>query len=249
MQTIRLKVEGFLLDWFRLCGGYYECVKDALGKRLGPLVGYAGRDSNGRQYVGDVYANFAKVERHGSVLRAVAESLYMKLSMSRATGQGQWLDTTGFCGAPEGGKAIAVVLAVLTGKQYIFPEKKVLEVATADSREKSEMIFSRHEPDKGDWWWIVEDVCNNFSTTAALITLIESYGAFVAGIACPLNRSVSVSSAYTHTDGRQFPVVALVLKPIPEYEQDDPEVVEDIQVGNVVWKPKNDWDKLPASMR
>lgn len=43
--------------------GYYECPKDTAGKRLGPLVGYAGRDNLGRQYVGDIYANFAVAER------------------------------------------------------------------------------------------------------------------------------------------------------------------------------------------
>ena len=40
--------------------GYYKCPKDRSGKRLGPLVAYAGRDENNKQYVGDEYVNFAK---------------------------------------------------------------------------------------------------------------------------------------------------------------------------------------------
>ena len=37
---------GVPVDWLKLVsdlGGYYSCPKDQAGKRLGPLVGYAGR--------------------------------------------------------------------------------------------------------------------------------------------------------------------------------------------------------------
>ncbi len=54
------------------CGGYYKCPKDPSGKRLGPLVGYAGRDAQGRQFVGDEYFNFAKAERHSPILGYLA---------------------------------------------------------------------------------------------------------------------------------------------------------------------------------
>lgn len=250
MKTIQLALQGEPLDWLRMCGGYYECAKDEKGKRIGPLAGYNGRDLKGRQYVGDIYANFAKAERHGPVLKEVAKRLLFDLSTSPARGRGQWSDVTGFCGAPEGGKALGTTLSVLSGKQYIFPDKKTIALATEHSREKSELIFSRHEPGKGEWWWIVEDVCNNFSTAEELIDKIESYGAHVAGIAGFLNRSPFIDQLYLHPrHGLSLPVVALVRKPMPEYEQDDPEVLEDIRAGNVVWKPKNDWDKLPASMR
>lgn len=34
-----------------------------------------------------------------------------------------------------------------------------------------------------------------------------------------------------------------------EYQQEDPLVVEDIQKGNVVWKPKDEWPRLEEAMR
>jgi hypothetical protein len=43
-------------------------------------------------------------------------------------------------------------------------------------------------------------------------------------------------------------VISLVRQPIKEYRQDDKEVVADIQAGNVIWKPKNNWGPLSAAM-
>jgi orotate phosphoribosyltransferase len=225
------------------CGGYYDCPKDDNGKRLGPLVGYAGRDEEGKQFVGYVYADFSKAERHMPVLWKYADSLRTKLVAN------EWdMDfskfATGFCGAPEGGKALAATLAGLCGKQYIFPEKKVTAVETPNSREESTLVFGRHEPEPGEVWWITEDVCNNFSTTAAGVELIESRGASVGGIICLLNRSLDVDTMYSPREGHVLPVVSLVRMPIAQYRQDDPFVAEDIAKGNVVWKPKNEWHRL-----
>jgi len=214
------------------CDGYYERPPG------GPLVGYAGRDDQGRQYVGTVYANFAKAERHGDVLDHVADALIKKFG-------GITLRGDGFCGAPEGGKALAVALATRLGKDYIFPEKQITELKTATSREKSTFVWSRHEPEPGESWWIVEDVCNNFSTTADLVKLIEERGAQVVGIICFLNRSLTINEEYSPEAGRALPVRALVRKVIAEYRQDDPVVAADIAAGNVVWKPKNEWARLP----
>lgn len=232
------------------CGGYYECPKDASGKRWGPLAGYAGRDEKGRQFVGDVYVNFAKAERHLPVLRDFAEKLAFQLDHQMRLKGFSALGTkaTGFCGAPEGGKALAVMLANFCGNQYIFPEKKVTVAATPSSREISELVFDRHEPEKGDLWWITEDVCNNFSTTKTMVDLIESFGAQVAGIICFLNRSLEVGGEYRPKDGLVLPVIMLIRQKIEQYTQDDPAVAEDIRAGNVVWKPKNDWDKLAGTM-
>lgn len=236
------------LELVGVCGGHYECPKDAAGKRLGPLVGYNGRDELGRQYVGDIYVNFAAAERFGSALSHIARLLNKRI-------EGHWhlaKDFDGYCGAPEGGKALATALALLEYKQYIFPEKKVTAVATPDSREKAELIFSRHEPAEGERWVIVEDVCNNFSTTSDLVSLIEERGARCVGIVCFLNRSDKFSDIYTW-EGRRFaldlPIVSLVKKHIPQYKQDDHAVAADVVARNVVWKPKNEWDRLAAAMK
>jgi adenine/guanine phosphoribosyltransferase-like PRPP-binding protein len=236
------------LDVLRECGGYYECPKGADGKRLGPLVGYAGRDELDRQFVGDVYVNFAKAERHAQILRHFARRI--ETVLVGTTGELLQLlqESTGFCGAPEGGKALAVTLANIFDKQYIFPEKKITAVATTTSREVSNLAFDRHEPDGGDKWWIVEDVCNNFSTTTRLVGLIENFGAEVMGIICFLNRSLDIGDSFTVREGLVLPIISIVRKPIAQYRQDDPAVVDDVSAGNVVWKPKNDWRRLAEAM-
>ena len=85
-----------------------------------------------------------------------------------------------------------------------------------------------------------------------LIKLIMASGGVVAGIACFLNRSLTVDDWYTVVDGAppwNIPVVSLVRKPINEWRQDDPAVKEDIAKGNVVWKPKDEWGRLKKAMQ
>ena len=190
----------------REAGAFYEAPRDAQGRRTGPLVGYAGKDAEGRQYVGDIYVNFARAERRPALLQVFARRL---LDLARSRG----IDidgVAGFIGAPEGGKAFAYQLALEAGKGYIYPEKKIIAAASATARESSDMVFSRHEPEPGERWFIVEDVCNNFSTTAKLVAEIEGYGASVAGILCFLNRSETVGQTYEPRPGQVLPVVAVV---------------------------------------
>ena len=232
------------LDLMRRAGAFYECPKDAAGRRLGPLVGYAGRDAADRQYVGDIYVNFAKAESRPRLLAVFSHRL-QTLLQERGTDSAS---AAGFCGAPEGGKAFAYQLALDRGQSYIYPEKTITGAATAGSRETSELVFSRHEPEPGQSWFIVEDVCNNFSTTAKLVALIESHGASVAGILCFLNRSSTIDASFEPRPGQVLPVVAVVRKPFEQYAQHDPAVVADIARSNVVWSPKKDWPRLAAAM-
>jgi orotate phosphoribosyltransferase len=231
------------------CGGFYQRPYRQDGSPAGPLVGYAGTYESGKHFVGEVYVNFAMAERHGPVLDLFARRL---IAQSYDTLGSASLDgLAGFCGAPEGGKALATALAVICHRQYIFPEKRVTAVKTADSREESELVFDRHTPNSGEGWLIVEDVCNNFSTTAKLIALIEKTGARVAGIVCFLNRSEQVDSLFVPNVGDGlpcWPVISVVRQVIPQYRQDDPKVATEVQAGNVVWKPKNDWARLAKAM-
>ena len=232
------------LDLMRQAGAFYECPKDAAGRRLGPLVGYAGRDADDRQYVGDIYVNFAKAESRPRLLAVFSRRLETLL-------QERGIDTvavTGFCGAPEGGKAFAYQLALDHGRSYIYPEKAITAAASATSREASQLVFNRHEPEPGQSWFIVEDVCNNFSTTAKLVALIESHGATVAGILCFLNRSATIDGSFEPRPGQALPVVAVVRKPFEQYAQYDALVAADIARLNVVWSPKKEWPRLAAAM-
>jgi orotate phosphoribosyltransferase len=232
------------LETLRRCGGYYACPKDALGQRKGPLVGYAGKypTSDGeKQFVGDIYANFAKAEEYPHVLNHFAAAMALKMAGR--------LNVDFICGAPIGGYAFAEFLGFKFDRRVIKAEKKVIALATAQGCEQTELVFSRHGVEVGANYAIGEDVCNNFSTTEQLITLIMSLGGYVAAIVCGLNRSLTVDNFYSsQAAGRQIPVISLVRKPIPEYRQDDPAVMDDIKIGNVVWKPKNAWDQLMEAM-
>ena len=230
------------------CGGYYERPKGLDDKRRGPLVGYAGKyegpDGKQLQYVGDVYANFAMAEVHANVLKFFAGCLVNQLAAYVGLEK-----VDAFCGAPIGGYSLADALGLATGINMIKAEKKVTALATEASREKSKLFFARHGIDRDFNYIIVEDVCNNFSTTEELIGLIDSFGGKVLGIVCFLNRSLAVEKMFcSATLGCKVPVISLVRQPINEYRQDDPAVAADIAAGNVVWKPKDEWDRLMKAM-
>jgi orotate phosphoribosyltransferase len=230
------------LKMLQLCGGFYECPRDANGKRVGPLVGYAGRYDDGKkQFVGDVYANFAMAEQYPAVLRQMALDLQGKL---RAAGA----EIDVFCGAPMGGIAFAGMLGLVCNCAFAYTEKKVIALATDSAREQSEMIFKRHTIGKEARVVLIEDVCNNFSTTDAMIALIQRAGGQVVAVACLLNRSVKFENEYTPASGPSIPIFSLVRKIIEQYKQDDSKVVDDVVCGNVAWKPKDRWSELMEAM-
>jgi orotate phosphoribosyltransferase len=219
------------------CGGYYEAPPG------GPLVGYAGKYAgpNGEklQFVGRIYANFAKADQHPWVLHSLARDLTSKIPKES--------NCTLLVAAPMGGIKLAEALGYQLNIRTIFAEKKVTALATEHGREQAQLEFKRYEVNPGDQVLIVEDVCNNFSTTWELIKLIEAAGGTVVGIVCFLNRSNQ--SSYCRPDSDvQIPVFALEARFIQEYRQDDPEVANDIANGNIAWKPKDEWSRLITAM-
>ena len=241
------------LETLRNCGGYYSCPKTSDGKRLGPLVGYAGTyegpDGKQLQFVGDVYANFAKAEPHSNVLKFFARGLSVRLDA-----QVGLHNVDVFCGAPIGGYSLADALGLHNNIDMVKAEKKITALKTSTSREQSELVFSRHDVKKGDRCVIVEDVCNNFSTTGKFIQLIHSRGGIAVAVLCFLNRSLDVDDKFglvipdTITVALKVPVISLVRQKIYEWRQDDPAVAEDVAKGNVVWKPKDEWGRLMRAM-
>ncbi|MCX6718441.1 MAG: hypothetical protein NTY81_02460 [Candidatus Staskawiczbacteria bacterium] len=159
------------LETLRRCGGFYDCpISEGTGERMGPLVGYAGKyqGPNGLQlqWVGETYANFAMAEIHPNVLLFFARCLATK-----AESIIDIADIDVLCGAPIGGYSLATALGMITDNNVIKAEKKVTALATESAREKSKLVFGRHSVEKGLRYAIVEDVCNNFSTTEELINL------------------------------------------------------------------------------
>ena len=229
------------------CGGHYQCPVDINGLPTGLLVGYAGRytdEATGAelQKVGLDYYNFARAEKYPYVLKHFCNQLAV---MVGETG----LPYDIMLGAPMGGITTAFCLAEMIGCEFGFAEKKVLEVSTPSSREKSRLILDRHAVEAGQNVWIVEDVCNNFSTTAELYKLIALAGANVVGIVCLMNRSMDTTRLFTLGSGEAWelpplPIVAMITKPTNQYRQDDPMVAQAITEGRIVWKPKDEWNRL-----
>jgi len=241
-ETVDIATNDYL-EILQRCGGYYECPRDPKEKRLGPLAGYAGTykdETSGEtlHYVGDVYYNFAKAEEFHHVIDFFARTLSAKIQ--RKLGHDAEIDYV--LGAPMGGIAIANNLARVLDCRFVFAEKEIVRIATAERREESVLILKRHEIEREARVVLAEDVCNNFSTTEKIWDLIESTGAYMVGIACELNRS-GVDSF------ERLPVISLLHIPTEQYRQDDEEVAADIKAGNVVWEPKDEWPRLQAATK
>lgn len=225
------------------CRGYYRCPRSADGAVQGPLVGYAARYDGVHQWVGFEYANFAMAEEHPRVLRWCAARLTVEIiSVLPLT------NIDALCGMPEGGKALGVALSLETCRRYIFAERETIAVKTETSREKSRLLFSRHRPKKKERVVIVEDVVNNMSSADELIQRIHEAGATVQAVTCFLNRSPDYNAVYPSEFG-DIPIVNIIRRIIPEYRQDDPAVAAEVAKGNVVWKPKDEWEKLEVAVQ
>ena len=253
------------LETLQNCGGFYSCPKCPSGKRAGPLVGYAGRyeaDGKKKQFVGEVYANFAKAEIYPKVLLYFAELLNREID--RQLGMNN-IDV--FCGAPIGGYSLADTLGMGAVLRFeaditvIKAEKQVITAKTESSKEESRIIFGRHTIEPGQRVVIIEDICNNFSTTCDLVLNIRQLGGEVVAIVCFLNRSLTVDDVYCPGQimlktgqpldlrNTKISVISLVRLPIKEWTQEDPAVAVDVAQNNVVWDPKKEWGRLTQAMQ
>lgn len=230
--------------------GYYQCPKGKNGKFLGPLVGYAGEYEPGKKFVGETYVNLAKLDERPMLLGNYANFLCTSVVYELP-----YHNIDVLCGAPIGGYSLADKLGTSLHKsiigdnvKVIKAEKRTISLATTNSREKTELFFGRHQIEKGKAYAIVEDVCNNFSTTQELIGLIEGQGGKIVAICCLLNRSLQYDKIYNPSGKSPIPIFSVVRKKIREYRQDDPYVAKEIQKGNVIWKPKDHWPELMKAM-
>lgn len=144
-------------------------------------------------------------------------------------------------GMPMGGLHWNMALCRQMSWRAMFPDKEVVKAKTSMDREQSLLVMGRHTIYPTQSVVIVEDVCNNFSTTAREIELVAANLGYVAGIICLLNRS-------GRTEFEGYPIIALVDRVIPEYKQDDLFVAADVATGNLVRKPKDEWKRLANAM-
>ncbi len=229
-------------------GGWYQCAKDEQGERLSPLVGYTARDELGRQFVGDEYVNFSKVEENPNLVYLLASLLAEKIPSSIQ------FDT--ICPVPEGGKMIGLMFALNyhDNRRYIYPDKEVKPPKKQGERGVSVFTFNKYKIKAGDSVILVEDVVNNFTSTTKLYNIIAESGGRVVVVASFFNRSDFFDNWFSTCVGAfieeylidedPIPVISLIRKKIKQYRQDDPFVLDDVKRGNVVWDPKNNWEKL-----
>lgn len=217
--------------------GLYESPKDKKGQYKGPLVAYAGIEkTTNKNWVGFAYYNVAKVEQpfksravFAKILATEIRSLFGVPKM--------------IIGAPMGGIILAVSTADQLECDVAFFEKKTTKLADPDNhiKEESDLVLNRHDLNFSEVI-LFEDICNNFSTTDKMIDIVNTKGGKVIAIVCVVNRS-------PHDEWKGKPVVSAIHIPTPEYSQTDPMVSKMIKAGNIVWKPKGDWDKLKKSMK
>ena len=233
---------GNLLEVLKACGGYYCSPRDGQNELL---VGYAGtyQTVDGpKNYVGYEYFNFARAEMEPSVLDLFAEKIARQIEV--------WNPDV-LVGAPMGGILLAGAIGRHLNCRTIFAEKKVISLADPANGKKEEslQVIDRHEIKSGDRVVVVEDVCNNFSTSQKLKDLIESRGGQLICIACAVNRSGLPILNGVQAMWNGIPVRGAITLATKQYRQDASYQIEDlIKADKIVWKPKLDWPRLKKAM-
>lgn len=239
-----------LLELGKRCNAVYVCPKDG-SVRKGPLVAYAGtyagKDGKRKNFVGDLYFNFRRIEQHLKAVEAFANAACLKLLKQ---GLLDTFDTV--CGIPQGGRTFGQTLASITGKRFVYADKKPKPIEAGKKQEYT-WDLSQFDFEQGERVAIAEDVYNNFQNTGNTIAEVAITGAEVVLLVGALNRSPHYDSAYIVKDGPYrgtcLPVVASIRESYPEYEQDDPAVVADIAAGNFELDVKKNWARLCAVMQ
>lgn len=226
-----------LLELGKRCNAIYICPKVG-SLRKGPLVAYAGKDGQGRNLVGDIYFNFRRIEAHPKAVMAFAEAAYQKLCNQ---GLIDTFDTV--CGIPQGGRTFGQILALVAGKRFAYADKKPKPTAAGKKQEYT-WDLSQFDFEPGERVAIAEDVYNNFQNTDSTLAAIATSGAEIVLLVGALNRSPIYDSIY-----KGLPVIASIREAYPEYEQGDPEVIEDIAAGRLEIEVKKNWSRLYAAMQ
>ena len=230
----------------RLCDALYICPKDHVGKRLGPMVAYAGKSPDGKNLIGDIYFNFRRIECHPLVVEQFAEVVAEKIIGAHIA---DTLDTV--CGIPEGGRSLAQPLARILGKRFVYATKVPKPTEQGKKQEYtwdlSQFAFAQKER-----LLVVEDVINNLQNTDKTREQIALTGGEVVILSAALKRSPFADTEYIPRKGpyadKVLPIVAAIREPYPEYSQTDSAVVGDVAAGNVEFGVKNNWTLLMVAM-
>lgn len=232
-----LIILGDPLATLKNCGGYYSAVRN--NKVVGPLVAYNGTyvtDGGPNlvaNYVGLEYYDFAYAEAVPAVRKHFAKLIKNKI-MAKCKSNEPNL----FIGAAYGGILLASELSDLfSGSNSVFTTKKVTEVKTEKSKEKSHPEITRHVLRAGSKAVIVEDVSNNKSEIDKIIALAAKQNCKVVALVCAFNRS-------SETEYKGLPIISACHIPTDQWRQDSEFVVNLIQTNGIEWSPKNNFSAL-----
>jgi orotate phosphoribosyltransferase len=226
-----------LLELGKRCSAVYVCPKVG-SERKGPLVAYAGKDSQGRNLVGDIYFNFRRIEEHQEVVSVFAWAALEKIKRG---GLIDSFDTV--CGIPHGGRTFGQAFARISQKRFVYADKKPKPTEVGKKQEYT-WDLSQFDFEQGERVAIAEDVYNNFQNTDNTLAEIAVTGANIVLLVGALNRSPAYDTAY-----KGLPVIASIREAYPEYRQDDPEVAADIAAGRLELEVKKNWARLVAAMQ
>lgn len=214
------------------------------GKRIGPLVPYAGKDEQGRNYVGYDYFNFRMIES-----RVLLVEEFARVLRKKAFGYMYKFDTV--CGIPNGGRTLGQPLAKMFGKRYVYAVKVPIPTPEGEKQEY-DLDLSEFTSRKGERVALVDDVFHNFRNAQKAIDAIEKAGAVPVLLLGALNRSLKYKDVYSPEAGafesKKIPVICAITKLYLEYKQDDPIVSEGVAKGNVIFDVKKSWPRLMKLM-
>jgi orotate phosphoribosyltransferase len=236
----------WFLEQLTEANGYYEGDT---------LVAYAGKGGDGKNLVGHVYYNCAKLETQPVFLRKTIRLISddIKNFLFRTTAQCKesfkLAKSVYVVGTPMGGLAtgyeLASQLKFLTEQQmraryfyanYVFIEKEILKLKTSETREEFLLKFARHEIPQGSVVIIAEDVINNFTTTKLILDAVKENGSIVIALFCLMNRSDKCNYTY---DGVQIPIFSVAHIPTEQWEQSSEKVRDYLALGKkIIMKPK-----------
>jgi hypothetical protein len=135
------------------------------------------------------------------------------------------------------------MLAFVANKRFTYADKKPKPTEPGKKQEYT-WDLSRFGFEQGERVAIAEDVFNNFQNTDNTLAETATTGAKIVLLVGALNRSPVYDKIY-----KGLPVVASIRQAYPEYEQDDPAVIDDIKAGRLELNVKKNWERLLKAMQ
>lgn len=232
-----------IVETFDECGAFY-IRKEGTNMPFVEVAKTYSVDAEERHYVSNQYLNFREALKNLRVLEILAQRMVEKLA---------GLSTTKFFGAPTGGCGLAKRISEIRNQQQGGGLNTSINTWKTRFNEESDGIdYQSDQINDGDKIVLVEDVCNQFSTTKEILRLFKKQEKKVkiVTVICILNRSENIENILKITDyPDDIPVIYLERMPTVIYKQEDNCVAKAVTAGTKIIKnPKENWKELKEAM-